>query len=351
MPITQPGGATVPTVSVIVPCYKLGQHVTACVTSLLRNVVVDLDILVIDDASPDDSWSVVQTLPRLDPRIRVTRNEKNLGLIGTANKGLAQAEGDYVVLLSADDAHADGWLDRAVALLEARPTALLAYGPTRRFIGDLPTLHRKRELQAVLHPGHDWIRQVCQATVSPMLSPEVVVRNSAQQEVGGYRSELPQSSDQEMWMRLASIGDVLQVKGPVAAFYRISEQSMSRTVYLDLLYQLEVRMDAFNTWYAFAEGKVPNRDRLLAIARTSLSHRSVNRAYVAFMQDPVQFDGLCKFAMDCDPVWAAPRVERLLKLRESTLATRSRDRLLPLAKVSVRARKAVTDLRAHLHVV
>lgn len=339
------------TVSIVVPCYKLGRFVTDCVTSLLANTAVDLDILVVDDASPDDSWSVVEKLPRLDRRVRVLRNEQNLGLIGTANAGLEQATGDYVVLLSSDDAHAAGWLDRAVALLDSHPTALLAYGPTRRFIGALPALHRQREVRPVLHPGHEWIKQTCARTVTPMLSPEVVVRTCAQHEVGGYRPELPQSSDQEMWMRLASIGDVLEVRGPVAAFYRISAQSMSRAVYLDMLYQLEVRMDAFDAWYEFADGKVAHRDGLMTLARRALARRAVRRAYVAFLQDPVQFDGLCNFALGTDPGWAAPQVERLTVLRDCMWATWSRDRMLPLAKLSVRARQAVTDMRAHLHII
>ena len=115
-------------VTVVVPCYKYGRYVTECVTSILANTEVDIDIHVIDDASPDDSWSVVQRLPELDERIRVERNERNLGLIGTANAGVLTAPGDYVILLSADDALAPGWLDRAVAVLENNPRAALAYG-------------------------------------------------------------------------------------------------------------------------------------------------------------------------------------------------------------------------------
>jgi glycosyltransferase involved in cell wall biosynthesis len=341
----------VPKVSVIVPCYKYGKYVTACVRSLLQNTEVDLDVLVVDDRSPDDSWSVVQTLPELDPRVRVMRNERNLGLIGTANMGLEQAVGDYVVLLSSDDAHAPGWLDRAVAALEAHPSALLAYGPTRRFTGELPVLHRRRQEQVVLHAGRDWIQQSCRRGVTPMLSPEVVVRTSAQREVGGYRPELPYSSDMEMWLRLASVGDVLQVRGPVAAFYRVSAQSMSRVIYLDLLNELQVRRRAFDAWYAFADGRVHERDALMSLALHSLARRAVRRAYMAYLQDPTQFDGLCAFARENDPAWAGPQVERLHRLRDSGPVSKSRDVVLPVTRMSIRARQALTDVRAHLHIV
>ena len=342
-----------PTVSVVVPCYKYGGYVTDTVTSLLANTAVELDILVVDDASPDDSWEVVQGLPRLDPRIRVRRNEQNLGLIGTANAGILAATGDYVVLLSADDALTPGWLDRGVSYLDRNPGAVLAYGPTRRFSGSVPALHVKRRVRPAIYPGRDWIEQCCVQGVTPVLSPEVIVRTSAQRQVGGYRPEVPYSSDMEMWLRLASIGDVIRVGGPVAAFYRVSAQSMSRGVYVDLLHELEVRRDAFLLWYEFADDRVPDREALLATAKNSLARRAIRRAYVAFLQDPAgsQFDKLCAFAVDNDPGWAHAQVERLRSLRDRRWARQLRRGLLPVTNLGVRTRHRVTDIRARLHLI
>jgi glycosyltransferase involved in cell wall biosynthesis len=343
----------VPTVSVVVPCYKYGRYVTECVTSLLANTEVDLDILVVDDASPDDSWSVVQRLPDLDSRVRVTRNEHNQGLIGTANAAIMAATGDYVVLISADDAVTPGWLDRGVAFLEKSPRAVLVYGPTRRFSGELPDLHIKRRVRPVVHDGHEWIARACDQGVTAVLSPAVIVRTSAQHEVGGYRPELPNSSDMEMWLRLASIGDIVRVGGPVAAFYRVSAESMSRSVYENPLLELEVRRDAFDFWYAFADDRVSNRDALMAKATNSLARRAIRRAYVAFLQDPDgnPFESLCAFALANDPTWAAPRVARLRSFRHRVWALRLRRCLIPVTRMGVQARLAATDIRARLHVI
>ncbi len=340
-----------PSVSVIVPCYNYGRFVTDCVTSLLTNTKVELDILVIDDRSTDDSWSVVRTLPALHPGIRVTRNERNLGLIGTANLGLDQAKGDYVVLLSADDAHAPGWLDRAAIGLEGHPSASLTYGPTRRFSGALPTVHRHRDERVVLHPGRRWLEETCRRGVPAILSPEVVVRTSAQREVGGYNPALPYSSDMEMWLRLASIGDVLRMSGPIAAFYRVSGQSMSREIYLDPLRELRVRRAAFDGWHAAAEGRVADRDDLMRVARTSLARQAVRRAGWAFLRDADLFEAVCEFALEQDAEWAGPAVGRLRTLSGSRLAARTRERLSPVTSLSAKARQAATDLRARLHIV
>jgi glycosyltransferase involved in cell wall biosynthesis len=342
-----------PTVTVVVPCYKYGKHVTDCVQSLLANTLVNLDILVIDDASPDDSWSVVQRLPELDPRIRVRRNESNQGLIRTANSGVMSAPGEYVVLLSADDALTPGWLDRGVAALERNPKAVMAYGPTRRFSGTLPKLHVNRAVETVVHPGHEWIERCCTQGITPVLSPEVIVRTSAQLEVGGYNPALPYCSDMEMWLRLASIGDVVWVGGAVAAFYRVSPHSMSRGIYVDLLKGLQVRKEGFDAWYESADALVPNRDDLMAKAKQSMARIAVKRARKAFWQDRVnaQFDSICDYALENDPVWAAPEVERLRALRERRALVRVRNVGLPLAKMSVRARGVAADVRARLHMI
>lgn len=342
-----------PTVSVVIPCYKYGQYVTGCVRSLLSNTEVDLDILVVDDASPDDSWSVVQKLPEIDPRIRVQRNEKNTGLIGTANAGIMAAKGDYVVLLSADDALAPGWLDRGVAELERHPKAAFAYGPTRRFSGPLPKLHVKRKAEVRYSTGREWMGRGCAVAGAYLLSPEVIVRTSVHHEVGGYLPELPYSSDMEMWMRLATVGDVIRVDGPVAAFYRVSPQSMSRGIYTNLLRGLEARRDAFEAWYRFADGRVADRDELMAAVRRSLARRAVRRAYQAFLQDPhgELFEQLCRFALDNDAAWAGPQIERVKGWRDKRFAMGVRRAVLPVTRAGVRARGAATDIRAKLHIV
>ena len=92
-----------PRVSVVIPCYNYGRYLPAAVASALDQQGLDVDVLVVDDASPDGSHLVAQELAASDPRVDVLVHENNAGHIQTYNDGLARAEGDYVVLLSADD--------------------------------------------------------------------------------------------------------------------------------------------------------------------------------------------------------------------------------------------------------
>jgi len=336
-----------PTVSVVVPCYNYGRYVTQTVRSILRNEHVDIDVLVVDDCSPDDSWQVVQGLPRVDSRVRVVRNERNQGLIATANDGLEQAKGDYVVLLSADDALAPGWLDRGVDLLERTPHAVFAKGPVRVFEGPhLPTLRKQRDIRSVVWPGRDWIAMSCDRGVTNVRSPEVIVRTSAQRGAGGYNPKVPYSSDMEMWLRLAVLGDVIEVDGPVSAFYRFHPTNMSRGKDLLGVGELDSNDDAFDEWYAGAGSQVEGVEDLMARAHHALAAMAVHRAPRAFLEDPPMFDRLCAFALEKDPAWAAPEVEKLRARFEAPLATRARDRLTPVTEAVVRARRRVPQLRA-----
>jgi glycosyltransferase involved in cell wall biosynthesis len=332
----------VPTVSIVVPCYKYGRYVTECVASLLTNTEVGLDILVIDDASPDDSWSVVRELPRLDPRIRVQRNDQNRGLIATANSGVLAAKGEYLVLLSADDVQAPGWLDRAVGHLEANPRAVLAYGPVLRFPGEVPKVRSWRGSRPVVHAGRSWISVACARGINGIVCPEAVVRTSAQLEVGGYRADLPYTSDMEMWLRLASIGDVIQDRGDYAAFTRVSPQSMSALAETSAIRILEIRRDAFDAWYEFARDRVPGADALLAKADNTLARTAMFRAWLAFTSDPldrVEADALAKFAMDLDPAWTTGAVRRLDALRDRPLVCKGLQAASPLGRLWFRAHR------------
>src|SRR5689334_14702632 len=110
-------------VSVVIPCYNYGHYLQECVGSVLaEQPEVDVRVLIIDDASADDSAQVAKQIAADDPRVDVIVHSTNLGHLTTYNEGLLDwANGDYAVLLSADDQLTPGALTRACALLDARP--------------------------------------------------------------------------------------------------------------------------------------------------------------------------------------------------------------------------------------
>jgi hypothetical protein len=218
-----------PTVSVVIPCYRYGRFLATSVGSVLAQEGVDVRVLIIDDASPDDSAEIARALAATDDRVEVRVHAENKGHIATYNEGLLEwAEGDYSVLLSADDLLTPGALARATKVLEANPNVGFVYGHSKYWVDSEPQPEPRVEpTGTTFWTGEEWLRIMCKLGHSVVTSPEVVVRTSVQQRIGGYRPELPHTGDVEMWMRFAVHSDVAFIKGVDQAFYRIHGNQMT----------------------------------------------------------------------------------------------------------------------------
>lgn len=95
-----------PTFSVIVPVYKAAHTIERCVASLAASGGDDLQIILVEDCSPDNSWQVCQQLARQYPNVVCHRNDRNRGVSYTRNQGLELAEGKYLLFTDSDD-----WVD------------------------------------------------------------------------------------------------------------------------------------------------------------------------------------------------------------------------------------------------
>ena len=115
-------------IDVIIPCYNYGRFLYQCVNSVLDQAGVDVRVLVIDDASPDNTAEITAALTRQNSRVTVIRHNKNKGHINTYNEGIEWASADYMLLLSADDYLLPGALRRAADLMDAHPEVGFAFG-------------------------------------------------------------------------------------------------------------------------------------------------------------------------------------------------------------------------------
>lgn len=216
-------------VDIVVPCYNYAHFLEDCVASILSQRDVDVRVLIVNDASPDDTEAVAHAIAASDPRVTYLRNEQNLGLIGTANRGLLDwAKAEYALLLSADDLLTPGSLARATAVLDAHEDVHLVFGRAL-LVGDgfarAPTPDTEAGAAYQILPGRDFIKRNF-THGNPVASPTAVVRTRVQQELGGYLPQFYHTSDMEMWMRFAANGPIGAIKD-LQAEYRIHASSMS----------------------------------------------------------------------------------------------------------------------------
>ena len=109
-----------PRVSVVIPSYNHAAFVAEAVRSVLAQTLADLELVVVDDGSTDDSLAVLRGLA--DPRLQVHR-QVNQGAHAAINVGLARARGDVLAVLNSDDAYQSRRLARAVAALDSEPSS------------------------------------------------------------------------------------------------------------------------------------------------------------------------------------------------------------------------------------
>jgi glycosyltransferase involved in cell wall biosynthesis len=308
------------TVSVVIPCYNYGHYLEAAVASVVdEQDGVDVRVLVIDDASTDDSAEIAHKLAARDSRIEVVVHETNRGHIATYNEGLLTwAQGDYCVLMSADDRLTPGSLQRAADLLDAHPSVGLVYGNVIWFQDDLPLPAARTSIRgwSVWH-GKSWLEARFRHAQSGITSPEVVVRTSLQKRVGGYDPRLPHLADTQMWLCMAANADVGYLRGVDQAYYRRHTGNMS-TAYTPLPTMQQYWL-AYDSALERCGEIVPDRERLSDLVHRRLAWEALlaaARAYDRGRTDEVPVDELVAFACDCWPHAKGLPLYRTLQLRQ-----------------------------------
>ncbi len=112
-----------PLVSVVIPAYNHGRYILEAVHSVLRQSLSDLELIVVDDGSTDDTLDRLRTIR--DPRVQVVA-QRNQGAHSALNRGLGLARGTYLAILNSDDRYTPDRLERLVSVLEHDPEIGLA---------------------------------------------------------------------------------------------------------------------------------------------------------------------------------------------------------------------------------
>jgi len=92
-----------PKVSILVPIYNTAKYLPTCLDSLMKQTLKEIEIIAVNDASPDNAAEVLAEYAKKDPRIKIVTHEKNGGILAARISGIKAAKGEYVMVLDADD--------------------------------------------------------------------------------------------------------------------------------------------------------------------------------------------------------------------------------------------------------
>jgi glycosyltransferase involved in cell wall biosynthesis len=279
-PTSEIPAGSLPTVTVVITCYNYGRFLPLSVGSALDQAGVAVDVIVVDDASTDDSLDIARSLARADSRVGVIALSRNQGPVGAFNEGMAEAAGEYLVRLDADDGLTPGSLQRALALASRYPNVGLVYGRALHFTGEAFPAASTDVVSWLVWSGPSWVNYRCSELRNCITSPEVVMRTSVARRVGGLR-ELAHAHDFEMWLRMAAAADVGRLDCPDQAWHREHEDSRS-ALHLNALTDLEERAQCFELFLAGRAG--PDAEEMRSRVRTGLAREAVLRTCRAYVR-------------------------------------------------------------------
>ena len=92
-----------PKISIIIPVYNTETYLRECLDSVINQTLKDIEIIIVNDCSPDNSESIILEYLAKDPRIKYIKHEQNLGLGGARNTGITNAKGNWIAFVDSDD--------------------------------------------------------------------------------------------------------------------------------------------------------------------------------------------------------------------------------------------------------
>lgn len=252
----------VPRVSVLVTVFNREAWVAQTLRSVLASSFSDFELIVVDDCSSDKSAVIAESIASQDCRVRVVRNEVNLGDYGNRMKAASLACGTYLKYVDSDDLIYTHTLDVMVHAMEQDSAVALALSHS------LP--EDEQPYPWILTPAESWRKHFLGRGCFSCGPTGAIIRRSAFEEIGGFRREWRVLSDIDLWLRLSARWPVALLQPGLVWWRRHEGQEFSTNdaslTYLERGYEL--------TTAALQDSKcpLPVDESQSAIARVRQNH-------------------------------------------------------------------------------
>jgi glycosyltransferase involved in cell wall biosynthesis len=304
-------------VSVVVPTHNRCELLTVTLRSVLRQRDVDLEVIVVDEASTDETAAILAGLG--DPRVRTVRHETPRGVSTARNRGTAEARGDWVAFTDDDDLWAP---DKLVRQLHAAQVSGRdwAYTGSVNIADDFRIIHGLPPL-----PPEQVMATLPRYNTIPGGGSNVVVRRQTLLRAGPFDTRLLNTEDWEMWIRLANAGPPAWVRSPLMAKRVHSSNSSLDTAeivrgarLIQELHKTTVDWGRLHRWLAESCLRTGQRGAALGqLARAALHGQASNvaRDLNAIARRRVnRRSSAAQPAMSSDPTWMEEAVDWLCEL-------------------------------------
>ncbi|OIP68988.1 MAG: glycosyl transferase family A, partial [Oscillatoriales cyanobacterium CG2_30_40_61] len=227
-----------PKISVVIPVYNGEKTIQKTIESVLKQTWQDFELIVINDGSQDATLEILSSIQ--DPRLQILSYD-NAGLASSRNRGIDQAQGEFISFLDADDLWTSDKLEAQFQALQEHPEAAVAYSWTD-YIDQLSQfLHSGRHITI---NGNVYQHLLVNNFLENGSNP--LIRKQALNQVGKFDTSLKAGEDWDMWLRLAVHYQFVAVPLP-QILYRVSADSMSSQIKNQEIECLKVIEKAFKS--------------------------------------------------------------------------------------------------------
>lgn len=207
-----------PRVSVIIPCYNHGEFLDETVDSVLAQTFTDFEIIIVDDGSTDPE--TVRLLKGYQRPKTTVLHTPNGGVSAARNTGIERARGGYILPLDADDRIAPTYMEKAVAILDARPEVGVVYCDEEMF--------GEREGKWDL-PEYDPVAEL----FDNLIHPAAFFRKTDWEKVGGYSSAFLYGwEDWDFWVSMSELNKKVSKIPEILYYYRVRSVSRDHSMLL-----------------------------------------------------------------------------------------------------------------------
>lgn len=229
-----------PLVSVIIACYNAEKYINLCLEALINQTYRNLEILICDDCSTDNSYKILLGWLNKDERIVLLRNETNLHAAATRNKCIEKSHGAYLMIQDVDDVSS---YDRTEKLVEAIQETGIDFVSTSM----LPFKETPQKTGRVMSYGIPYPQKKHFLWNLPFFHPTTIFTRECIEAVNGYRvaKETRRGQDYDMFMRLYAKGYKGKNLEEPLYFFRLDDDNIRRRNFEARIGEYHIRKERF----------------------------------------------------------------------------------------------------------
>ncbi|MDD5213890.1 MAG: glycosyltransferase [Candidatus Gracilibacteria bacterium] len=232
-----------PKISVIMPNYNCERYIGEAIESVLNQSFTDFEFIIIDDGSTDNSWNIIQEYAKKNKCIIAIKNENNLKICKTLNKGLQISKGEYIARMDSDDIAKKEWIERIYSYISKHSNIGIC-GSNFDVInkkGDI-IFEKKFPNTNIDCKNAIWFR-------NPFAHNTVLFRKKCFNDFGGYDKDFLYAEDLELWIRFGQKYDFYNIQENLVQYRIYGENSILKKQKIMIRNTLKARKKAIKLGY------------------------------------------------------------------------------------------------------